>query len=668
MANIFNEYPYKNYNDLNLDYILRKLLEMDSRLTEYVKQSTITFHDPITWDITDQYTINTMVIDKDGTAYLSVKAVPAGIDIINTDYWQPVFNYDDNINGVRASVASNERNSTTATSARSIGDLVYLNGVLYKITAPMNAGDAYVIDTNCVKYTVSDRIRDLQTLINNEASTRELADSQLQTNIDNEAKARESADTQLQTNINNEATTRESADSQLQTNINNETAARESADIALGKRIDDIDSIPSNILVYPSTNPLGLQREIADFVVPESVNKFVDNVLGIVNKSHGELSGVETWGNAAIAFFDSNFVERGAIGYSRENSIQPHGFINNTLYAEIGNPFGSSGTDTDFRVVATNSTNFPAGQFIPIEVISQTGATNIRARGVAGGIHLVGGPAGVGIGNIAENEIGRFTIDMTSSNCYMREYFTTNRFAINTNIFDDQLSRLNGDVPAWSISMGAPTGTGGISDTTNCVGKYGFQIDHMDTNNVRKTYLRISDDGHIFTGNYEVEPGFDGVLCVGNGTQNQATATFKSNTTIQPALLLYNKTNDENSVLMAFGTGTSYGQRGNITYSGGQIHYNTTSDYRVKTIEKEKTDSLELIKQINIYDGFINGSENKTSFVLAHELQSVFPECVTGEKDAYDENGNPILQQVDYSKLIPAIIGAIKELAKDERR
>ena len=177
-----------------------------------------------------------MVVDSDGTAYLSVKTVPAGVDISNTDYWQPIFNYDDNINGVRASIAANEKGSTTATAARSIGDLVYLNGILYKVTTPMAAGSAYIIDTNCVKYTVSDRIKDLQILITQNQSDI----GTLQDNIGNEVRNRENADATLQANIDNEARNRENADTALQTNIDNETRARESSDNELKNKINQI--------------------------------------------------------------------------------------------------------------------------------------------------------------------------------------------------------------------------------------------------------------------------------------------------------------------------------------------------------------------------------------------------------------------------------------------
>ena len=46
---------------------------------------------------------------------------------------------------------------------------------------------------------------------------------------------------------------------------------------------------------------------------------------------------------------------------------------------------------------------------------------------------------------------------------------------------------------------------------------------------------------------------------------------------------------------------------------------------------------------------------------IAHELQAVIPNAVTGEKDAIDEQGNPVYQGVDYSKIVPRLVAAIQE-------
>ena len=47
---------------------------------------------------------------------------------------------------------------------------------------------------------------------------------------------------------------------------------------------------------------------------------------------------------------------------------------------------------------------------------------------------------------------------------------------------------------------------------------------------------------------------------------------------------------------------------------------------------------------------------------IAHELQAVVPDCVTGEKDAVDENGKPKYQGVDTSFLVATLTAAIQEL------
>ena len=47
---------------------------------------------------------------------------------------------------------------------------------------------------------------------------------------------------------------------------------------------------------------------------------------------------------------------------------------------------------------------------------------------------------------------------------------------------------------------------------------------------------------------------------------------------------------------------------------------------------------------------------------MAHELQAVIPNCVTGEKDAINEDGTPKYQQMDNSGVIPFLVKAVQEL------
>ena len=53
---------------------------------------------------------------------------------------------------------NNEGDNTVASSDRSIGDLVWLNNVLYRITASILEGEEYVVDTNCVVISIEEVI------------------------------------------------------------------------------------------------------------------------------------------------------------------------------------------------------------------------------------------------------------------------------------------------------------------------------------------------------------------------------------------------------------------------------------------------------------------------------------------------------------------------------
>ena len=46
---------------------------------------------------------------------------------------------------------------------------------------------------------------------------------------------------------------------------------------------------------------------------------------------------------------------------------------------------------------------------------------------------------------------------------------------------------------------------------------------------------------------------------------------------------------------------------------------------------------------------------------IAHELDTVCPYAVNGEKDAVKEDGTDDLQGVDYGRITPLIVAALKE-------
>jgi hypothetical protein len=103
------------------------------------------------------------------------------------------------------------------------------------------------------------------------------------------------------------------------------------------------------------------------------------------------------------------------------------------------------------------------------------------------------------------------------------------------------------------------------------------------------------------------------------------------------------------------GTG-SISQNGTTT-----VAYGTSSDYRLKENIKPMTGSLATVAQLKpvTYKWKADGSDGQG--FIAHELQEVVPDCVIGEKDAVDADGNPVYQGIDTSFLVATLTAAIQE-------
>lgn len=89
---LFNhDYPYTDFHELNLDWILCKMKELDSSVSEFTTLNKLQWCG--TWDITKSYSAWSLVEDGEGNGYVSTGPVPAGIQLDNTKYWQKVANY-----------------------------------------------------------------------------------------------------------------------------------------------------------------------------------------------------------------------------------------------------------------------------------------------------------------------------------------------------------------------------------------------------------------------------------------------------------------------------------------------------------------------------------------------------------------------------------------------
>ena len=102
-------------------------------------------------------------------------------------------------------------------------------------------------------------------------------------------------------------------------------------------------------------------------------------------------------------------------------------------------------------------------------------------------------------------------------------------------------------------------------------------------------------------------------------------------------------------------------QVGSVSTTTTATAYNTSSDYRLKEDVQPMQGALERVPALKpvTYKWKIDGSAGEG--FIAHELQEVVPECVTGTKDEVDDDGNPVYQGIDQSKLVPLLTAALQE-------
>lgn len=106
-------------------------------------------------------------------------------------------------------------------------------------------------------------------------------------------------------------------------------------------------------------------------------------------------------------------------------------------------------------------------------------------------------------------------------------------------------------------------------------------------------------------------------------------------------------------------TGTAVGS---ITVTSSATAYVTSSDYRLKENVVPLTDGIERLMQLEPKRfNFTAEPETQVDGFIAHEVQEIIPNAAFGEKDAIGEDGEPLYQGIDHSKLVPVLTAALQE-------
>jgi len=224
----------------------------------------------------------------------------------------------------------------------------------------------------------------------------------------------------------------------------------------------------------------------------------------------------------------------------------------------------------------------------------------------------------------------------------------------------DELVLENSSNTGLSI-LSATNGLGRIAfgdSGDNAIG--GIDYNHSDNSLKLSTNgserMRLTTGGNLGIANnapnaaLEVSPTTSEVVirATGNSQSNELIRWNNTNTTSSNHTISFFKRNNTTT--------------GSIAHTNNSTSFNTSSDYRLKENEVTLSNGITRLKTLKPYRfNFKTDADKTVDGFFAHEVSSVVPEAITGDKDAVDSEGNVEPQAIDQSKLVPLLTKALQE-------
>lgn len=111
---------------------------------------------------------------------------------------------------------------------------------------------------------------------------------------------------------------------------------------------------------------------------------------------------------------------------------------------------------------------------------------------------------------------------------------------------------------------------------------------------------------------------------------------------------------------------------GSITFNTTSTTYNTSSDYRLKDITGPISgdQAKDFVMALQPKQGTWKTNGSPFAGFVAHEFAEVSPSSVVGEKDAVDENGNPVMQAMQASspEVMANLVALVQKIVTDNEQ
>jgi len=165
--------------------------------------------------------------------------------------------------------------------------------------------------------------------------------------------------------------------------------------------------------------------------------------------------------------------------------------------------------------------------------------------------------------------------------------------------------------------------------------------------------MRIDSSGNLLVATTsQINPGSGTQAGINLNAIGQIVGSVNSDTNY------FRRTGTDGNILVFYKVNSAVG---GISVTASATAYATSSDYRLKENIMPMTGGLAKVSALKpvIYTWKSNQSDGQG--FIAHELAEVVPQCVIGEKDAVDSDGNPVYQGIDTSFLVATLTAAIQE-------
>jgi hypothetical protein len=222
----------------------------------------------------------------------------------------------------------------------------------------------------------------------------------------------------------------------------------------------------------------------------------------------------------------------------------------------------------------------------------------------------------------------------------------TGKFTIYNNVGSNyhqisNITRPSSTTPALFMGTNGNSNNAAIASNNSAL-CFGY-----DTSNTFNELVRIATNNELLIGCTASPTASISGVVIANPITTLASAWSVGNFTSEVVLIRWINGN---------------GVVGGIVVNGSATTYSTSSDYRLKENVAPMTGALAKVAQLKpvTYTWKADGSSGQG--FIAHELQAIMPDAVTGEKDSVDDDGNIKPQGVDTSFLVATLTAAIQEL------